>query len=80
MKKVNNIIGDVMKKQNSQSDNIKSHLIRGNEITPLDALNDYGCFRLAAVIHNLRNEGMNITTKIIKSNGSNFASYSLLMD
>ena len=34
----------------SQYDMILKHLKRGDSITPLDALDKYGCFRLAAVI------------------------------
>ena len=32
-------------------------------ITPMDALKDFGCFRLSARIKDLRNEGMNIITE-----------------
>ena len=31
-------------------------------ITPLQALKEYGCFRLASVVNRLRNSGMNIHT------------------
>ena len=40
----------------SQKQKIKNWLEAGNEITPLDALNNFGCFRLGAVIHTLRHE------------------------
>ena len=35
--------------------------------TPIDALNKFGCFRLAARISDLRNDGMLIKTKIIST-------------
>ena len=36
---------------------IKAHLQNGKKITPIDALNLYGCFRLSAIIFNLRQNG-----------------------
>lgn len=49
-----------MKKQ-SQIQKVKNHLMNGKSITPIDALNLYGSFRLAALVHVLRHkEGMDI--------------------
>ena len=62
---------------NTQKDNILAHLRRGYNITPLDALEQYGCFRLAAIIHMLRREGHSIKTKKITRKGKTFASYKL---
>ena len=62
---------------NSQKTNILTHLQKGYEITPLDALEQYGCFRLAAVIHSLRADGHKIKTKKITRKGKTFASYNL---
>ena len=61
----------------SQSTNILKHLQSNGTITPMDALNQYGCFRLAAVVFDLRKEGHNITTvSRTKSDGKGkFASY-----
>ena len=61
----------------SQSQQILAHLKAGNEITPMDALDLCGCFRLSARIADLRHDGWNISTKIITKNGKNFASYRL---
>lgn len=36
---------------------VLAHLKTGRVITPLDALNDYGCFRLAARVYDLRGRG-----------------------
>jgi hypothetical protein len=44
----------------SQKQLIKKHLQRGWSITPLQALNKYGCLRLAAYIHRLKKEGLAI--------------------
>ena len=60
----------------SQSDRILSHLKR-RTLTPLQALEHYGCFRLAARISDLRNKGHKITTEIIETNGKRVARYRL---
>lgn len=60
----------------SQKTDILRHLKR-KSITPLDALRDYGCFRLAAVIHLLRDEGHMINTKMVDNGRKKFARYSL---
>ena len=59
----------------SQAKNILAHLLQHRTITPLEALNQYGCFRLAAVILNLKKDGHNIVTHIIKKNKKRFAQY-----
>jgi|TARA_R100001086_G_scaffold238074_2_gene162563 hypothetical protein len=59
----------------SQAKNILAHLQQHKSITPLEALNQYGCFRLAAVILNLKKDGHNIVTHIIKKNKKRFAQY-----
>lgn len=65
-------------KYNTQRKNVLKHLESGREITPLDALEQYGCFRLAAVIWNLRDEGYKIATKTVSNKyGKTFASYKL---
>jgi len=61
----------------SQTTAIKSDLLKGRKITPLDALRKYGCLRLSARINNLRDAGMHIVTRIVRKNGKNFAEYSL---
>ena len=55
---------------------ILAHM-RKKPITPLDALNQYGCFRLSARIHDLRSRGHNIETKIQQRYGKRFAEYHL---
>jgi hypothetical protein len=64
-----------MKTQNEQ---IKAYLSKGKSITPLDALNKFGCFRLSARIKNLRDEGLNIVTKYVTKDNKTFASYSVI--
>jgi len=62
----------------SQNKQIADYLNKGKKLTPIDALNKFGCFRLAARIADLRNEGMNIVTNTIKlKNKKQIAQYSL---
>ena len=57
---------------------ILDHLLSGKKLTPIDALNQYRCFRLAARIGELREMGHDIKTTIIHDGDSSFAQYSLL--
>jgi hypothetical protein len=62
----------------SQNKQIADYLNKGKKLTPIDALNKFGCFRLAARIADLRNEGMNIVTNTIKlKNKKQIAQYSI---
>jgi hypothetical protein len=61
----------------SQTDQIRAALILGRSLTPLDALQDYGCFRLAARIAELRREGMDIECATETKNGKRYARYFL---
>ena len=60
----------------SQSEKILSHLKR-SPLTPLQALERYVCFRLAARISDLRNKGHKISTEIVERNGKRVARYRL---
>ena len=62
----------------SQNKQIADYLNKGKKLTPIDALTKFGCFRLAARIADLRNEGMNIVTRTIKlDNKKQIAQYSI---
>jgi hypothetical protein len=61
----------------SQESAILAHLKAGKQITPIDALNLYGCFRLGARIHNLKRNGYPIQTTMIEAGEKRFASYKL---
>ena len=61
----------------TQNELILDYLQKGKSITPLDALNKFGCFRLAARISDLRKDGLNIATKYVTKEGKNYASYKL---
>jgi len=64
----------------TQIENIKEHLNTGKSITPLEALNLYGCFRLSAVIFKLKRAPYNqdIKTHIVSDGGKHWAKYYLL--
>lgn len=59
----------------SQTDQIRSALTSGVELTPIDALEKFGCFRLAARVKDLRAEGLDIQTVTEMRNGRKFARY-----
>lgn len=61
----------------SQNHDIVFHLHKIGSITPIEALNRYGVFRLSARINNLRMEGYKISTAIVKENNKKFARYYL---
>ncbi len=50
--------------ENSQMSLILGHLQSGKEITPLEAISLYGCYRLGAIIFELKREGHKIETRI----------------
>lgn len=58
---------------------VLKHLKR-KPITPLEALEHYGCFRLAAIIHSLRKRGHEIKTVDKTENGKTFAQYFLIKE
>lgn len=63
----------------SQTARIKAALLKGEKLTPIDALRRFGCFRLGARIWELRNEhGMDIRTEQFRTeSGKIVAAYSL---
>lgn len=61
----------------SQCEDILSHLKRA-PISAIEALNSYGCFRLAARIKDLRGQGHDIETRDLDlPNGKTVAEYHL---
>lgn len=46
----------------TQNEMIANHLREFGSITQMEAINEYGCFRLSARIHDLRSKGMDIDT------------------
>jgi hypothetical protein len=69
-------------KKETQKSKVKKHLESGQSITPIEALERYGCFRLAAIIWTLKHEdGMNIKTENVKNKyGTKYGKYTLVND
>ena len=71
-------------KASSQNGRILKYLDKHKEgITPMDALKYFGCFRLSARIHDLRDKGYEIKTiketkKNAEGNVCNYARYVLV--
>lgn len=49
----------------TQKEMIIMHLKQCHKITPMVALEEYGIYRLSAIINILRNEGYNISTTLV---------------
>jgi len=62
----------------SQNQKILSYLKSGKDLSPITALNKFGCFRLAARISDLRNQGHTIWTNYITKGNKTFATYKLV--
>lgn len=61
----------------SQAHMIRLWLEEGNVITPIDALNMFGCFRLSAIIFVLKERGMNIKSNMVYNGKKRYAEYFL---
>ncbi|MFQ0999757.1 helix-turn-helix domain-containing protein [Gilliamella sp. BG6] len=62
----------------SQCKNILRHLQSGKTINPLQALNEYCCFRLGARIYDLKKRGHSINSRMIRAkNGKKYDEYSM---
>lgn len=62
-------------RSDKQIDAVLRHLKERGTITPLEALQQYGCFRLAAVIHKLRGEHWPIQTELVYEDHKRYARY-----
>lgn len=59
----------------TQDELVLKHLRESGSITPLEALQLYGCFRLSARIYSLRSRGYDIETDYVTRDGKIYASY-----
>lgn len=64
-----------MKTPKSTTQKIREWLESGRSLTPLQALNKWGCMRLGARINELRNQGWNIITDTVEKDGKRYAKY-----
>ena len=62
-------------KKMSKQSKVLAHLVSGKSITPIEALELYGSFRLGALIFNLRADGHKIDTEIAKGSGHAIYTY-----
>lgn len=61
----------------SQEDKILRHLKNGKRLTPLTALRQCGTLRLGARIYDLRSQGHDIKTRMVKRGDARVAEYYL---
>lgn len=61
----------------NQEKQILDYLRQGNAVTPLLALEKFGCMRLAARVYRLREQGFKIDTRHKRSNNKVYAEYYL---
>jgi hypothetical protein len=61
----------------SQEAQILKHLRSGKTLTAIEALNRFGCFRLAARVKDLKEEGHDIRSAIVKVDGKRIAKYQM---
>jgi hypothetical protein len=68
-----------MERKESQRRSIQTWLLNGHSLTPIEALNMFGAFRLSAVIYVLKNDyDMPIETEIVyEEGGKRYAKYYL---
>lgn len=64
-------------RRTTQKDMIRKVLVEGGKVSPLSALRDFGCMRLADVIFKLRAEGLDIVTTTREQKGKRYAVYKL---
>lgn len=59
----------------AQNDRIRMYLETGKSLTPMDALVRFNCFRLAARIKDLRDEGVAINSELVHKDGKKYSRY-----
>ena len=57
---------------------VRKHLMSGKTLTPIQALEKFGCYRLAAVINKLRKDGYQINTELMKGQEHSYAKYKII--
>lgn len=62
-------------KAKSQNQQILEYLKKGKRIHPIGALKQFGCFRLASRIKDLRNSGHDIKGKMVTKSDKTFKVY-----
>lgn len=62
----------------SQAAQISSYLKKGHSLTAIDALEKFGCFRLAARVKELREQGLKIHSICVTRGEKRFSRYFLV--
>lgn len=65
------------KNLSSKTSHVLAHLVMGDSITPLEALQLYGSLRLSAIIFRLKARGYDIGTDLVQVGSSRVARYSI---
>lgn len=66
------------KRENTYYNSVLTELKAGRSLTSMDALQEFGCFRLADVIYRLREDGYNVVTGLIERQDARpYAIYSM---
>ena len=61
--------------RDDQASRILDYLKSGKRLTPIDALNMFGCFRLGARAYDLKKAGHNIISEMIRVGNKRVAEY-----
>ena len=63
--------------ETSKHNQVRQYLLNGNELSGLKALNLFQLYRLSSVVNRLRNEGLDIKTRMLedKDTGASYAMY-----
>ena len=64
----------------TQCEQVLAYLKKGKTLTPIDALNEFGIFRLAARCKDLRDQGHDIVTQRVVDGEKCYARYALRSD
>ena len=62
----------------NQDDMVLDFLKRGGSLTPLEALEKFGCLRLSARAHTLKKRGFNVVSRMVEvSESKHVAQYTM---
>lgn len=68
-----------VKVRETQDAQVIRHLMSGKSLTPIEALDLYGSFRLSSIIYRLRDRGYDIRTEMVTiRKGTRVARYTLI--
>ena len=59
----------------NQTEMILDYIQKNGSITPLEALQELGCFRLGARVWEIRSSGIPVEMEMVEENGKRYAKY-----